>query len=682
MIIDALTRQIILDAQSGDRDAFEKLYNLFYREVFSLARYILKSDSKAEDVLQETFLKVFHKLPELKSPEAFSSWLYIITQNECRMLMRKRDEKTLYYDTQDTEYIQIADAEPVIPVNSLELNEDRLFIRSEIEKLPINQRTVIVYFYYLNMSVKEISEILSCNENTSKSRLFSGRGMLKKSIEVFQKQLGTKLAFTMIPLSHVLGQNALHYSISSHAAKAIFLSLSQQAGIIASPVSILWRIRNYLKKTFKKTAGAAILAALLLLLFASGTVAVLNHYGALDFTGKNGGSDSQSSAASSVSTDIPKALTTQTPAADSSSSGNSSSQGAQTSGNQSAGSNPRTEATSAEPLNQPAETTTGVLSATVAPEHDKSSGSGNQGGASSTSGQTQGSDATAPTVTPMPVPTAAPTAAPTAVPTPVPTATPTPTGTATPTPTVTATPTPTGTATPTPTVTATPTPTGTATPTPTVTATPTPTGTATEVAAQITSIGSPLPSDSYLSLPLVPEGYSIAIKSTEDLVAIALDGKITLTSTPQTVAVILTITKLDDSTTADSASIDVVLPRKLSESADMDITSAAGSTFAGVLIKEDTNISHQSGTTETLQTLLIVSINAANKSNGVLSPVTDHAKVYAAVASNDAGSGGIMSGNYLDVDTNTFNVKTSKFLWIKVVSEDLSKTRYYSLYVE
>ena len=430
------------------------------------------------------------------------------------------------------------------------------------------------------------------------------------------------------------------------------------------------------------------MAALLLLLFASGTVAVLNHYGALDFTGKNGGSDSQSSAASSVSTDIPKALTTQTPAADSSSSGNSSSQGAQTSGNQSAGSNPRTEATSAEPLNQPAETTTGVLSATVAPEHDKSSGSGNQGGASSTSGQTQGSDATAPTVTPMPVPTAtpvptaAPTAAPTAVPTPVPTATPTPTGTATPTPTVTATPTPTGTATPTPTVTATPTPTGTATPTPTVTATPTPTGTATEVAAQITSIGSPLPSDSYLSLPLVPEGYSIAIKSTEDLVAIALDGKITLTSTPQTVAVILTITKLDDSTTADSASIDVVLPRKLSESADMDITSAAGSTFAGVLIKEDTNISHQSGTTETLQTLLIVSINAANKSNGVLSPVTDHAKVYAAVASNDAGSGGIMSGNYLDVDTNTFNVKTSKFLWIKVVSEDLSKTRYYSLYVE
>ena len=650
MIIDALTRQIILDAQSGDRDAFEKLYNLFYREVFSLARYILKSDSKAEDVLQETFLKVFHKLPELKSPEAFSSWLYIITQNECRMLMRKRDEKTLYYDTQDTEYIQIADAEPVIPVNSLELNEDRLFIRSEIEKLPINQRTVIVYFYYLNMSVKEISEILSCNENTIKSRLFSGRGMLKKSIEVFQKQLGTKLAFTMIPLSHVLGQNALHYSISSHAAKAIFLSLSQQAGIIATPVSILWRIRNYLKKTFKKTAGAAILAALLLLLFASGTVAVLNHYGALDFTGKNGGSDSQSSAASSVSTDIPKALTTQTPAADSSSSGNSSSQGAQTSGNQSAGSNPRTEATSAEPLNQPAETTTGVLSATVAPEHDKSSGSGNQGGASSTSGQTQGSDATAPTVTPMPVPTAAPTAAPTAVPTPVPTATPTPTGTAT--------------------------------PTPTVTATPTPTGTATEVAAQITSIGSPLPSDSYLSLPLVPEGYSIAIKSTEDLVAIALDGKITLTSTPQTVAVILTITKLDDSTTADSASIDVVLPRKLSESADMDITSAAGSTFAGVLIKEDTNISHQSGTTETLQTLLIVSINAANKSNGVLSPVTDHAKVYAAVASNDAGSGGIMSGNYLDVDTNTFNVKTSKFLWIKVVSEDLSKTRYYSLYVE
>jgi hypothetical protein len=555
----------------------------------------------------------------------------------------------------------------------MESEEDRLYIRNEIEKLPVHQRTVIVYFYYLNMSVKEIAKILSCNENTIKSRLFSGRVLLKKSIEAFQKQVGTKLAFSMLPLSQVLGNNALRYSISGNAAKAIFLSISSEVGIGIGHISLLWQVKKFIEKMVKKVTPVGALIAILLFLLSVSAVAAVGLYqtGVFDLDGKNGGLEGHTGQNLSQISSALVASSSAEPTLDPSS-GDS-----QTSGNQSGANDSVKDASSIDNADDnnktnksnPSETKPNVLSATVVPiKHGTTTTTNASDDSNHLTNPTDLADSAGVSDTPTPVSTV------------VPSLTPTPAITSTPTlPPVIIIP-PEATATPTPTPSTTP------TPTPTPTATPTPTGgatsTAAEVAALITGIASPAQGDSYLVLPQVPAGYSIVIKSSGDVGIIAVDGKITLPKTQQTVAVILTITKSDDNTAADTSSIDVVVPRVLSSSADMDLTSASGTNLSGVLVKEDTSIAHQTGDIESNQTLLIVTISSANKSSAVLVPVVDHATVTAAVASSDAGAGGTKSGDYVPVDSNMFDVKTQNFLWIKVVSEDLTTTRYYSLYVQ
>ena len=274
MKIDDITKDIIIDAQRGNRDAFEKLYKTFYKEVFSVARYTLGNDAKAEDVLQETFLKVYYKLPELKAPEAFSSWLYRITQNECRMAMRKKDEKLLFYDTQSEDFSSIVDIEPAVPEFDFETAEDRHLVRREVENLPIQYRTVIVYFYYLNLPVKEIADLLSCRESTVKNRLFTGRAMLKKSLLIAQKNLGYQLALSFIPMSRLLDAGLLEHHIPDKAASLILSSivgrLTVGGAIIGRVISFFRRIHKRLARFGQRALVAAAVVIFVLALLAGG----------------------------------------------------------------------------------------------------------------------------------------------------------------------------------------------------------------------------------------------------------------------------------------------------------------------------------------------------------------------------------------------------------------------------
>lgn len=252
MKIDERIKQVILKAQQGDRDAFEQLYRTFYGEVYSTARYILKSETKAEDVLQETFIKVFLKLHELSSPEAFPSWLYQITYNECRMLWRKKDEKVIPIDTQSEDYSNIVDVDAEIPSFSFETEEERDLVKKEVEKLPLHYRTVIVYFYYLNLSVKEIATILSCNENTVKGRLFSARNILKKNIIHLQTRLGFKLALSMVPLSQFLGGKALEHPFPTAAGRDVLATVLTKIGFAGTGIGQLFLM---IRIAFRKLMG-------------------------------------------------------------------------------------------------------------------------------------------------------------------------------------------------------------------------------------------------------------------------------------------------------------------------------------------------------------------------------------------------------------------------------------------
>ncbi|MGN0712497.1 MAG: RNA polymerase sigma factor, partial [Anaerovoracaceae bacterium] len=77
-------KEIVEAARGGDKSAFTRLYQETYNRVYFYAFKLFGNQEDAADVVQDVFVKVFTGIGELKSTEAFTSWLYRITVNECK----------------------------------------------------------------------------------------------------------------------------------------------------------------------------------------------------------------------------------------------------------------------------------------------------------------------------------------------------------------------------------------------------------------------------------------------------------------------------------------------------------------------------------------------------------------------------------------------------------------------
>ncbi|MDD3227494.1 MAG: sigma-70 family RNA polymerase sigma factor, partial [Tissierellia bacterium] len=127
----------------------------------------------AEDVVQETFIKVFNKIDTFKEKSGLYTWIYAIALNLSRDRMRTKQDMLELKD----EWIGIDDVE-----SHVEINIDREQLRKEIFEMNSLYREVLVLFYYEELSIREISNLLNEKEGTIKSKLSRGRNMLKESL--------------------------------------------------------------------------------------------------------------------------------------------------------------------------------------------------------------------------------------------------------------------------------------------------------------------------------------------------------------------------------------------------------------------------------------------------------------------------------------------------------------------
>lgn len=85
-----LPENLIQQLRSGDGKGYEKLYELYYERVYALTYGILQNSADAQDAVQQTFIRVFQKIPTLKDDTAFNGWLMKIAQNESLKLLKSR----------------------------------------------------------------------------------------------------------------------------------------------------------------------------------------------------------------------------------------------------------------------------------------------------------------------------------------------------------------------------------------------------------------------------------------------------------------------------------------------------------------------------------------------------------------------------------------------------------------
>lgn len=167
--------------QAGEEAAFEQLYELYKNPALRSAFLITGNYSDSENVLQETFLSCYQNLSKLKDPGSFKAWFYRILTRAAWGYCKKRDRETpveAVFAEQD------AYAAPLAP-SVLELlteAETQTALLAAIDRLPLKQKTVIVLYYYDELSVQEIAHSTGTFVGTVKSRLFAARQNLKKNL--------------------------------------------------------------------------------------------------------------------------------------------------------------------------------------------------------------------------------------------------------------------------------------------------------------------------------------------------------------------------------------------------------------------------------------------------------------------------------------------------------------------
>lgn len=157
--------------KAGQMEGFEMLVKKYHNRLVNIANSLTGNTSDAEDIAQETFLKVYRNLNDFRNQAKFSSWLYRITLNTAYDHLRKNKHKNASLDEMD--YSRIPDNKTSEDVLAKET------LRKALDKIPFDFRSALILKEIEGLSYEEIAQALKIRLGTVESRIFRARRMLK-----------------------------------------------------------------------------------------------------------------------------------------------------------------------------------------------------------------------------------------------------------------------------------------------------------------------------------------------------------------------------------------------------------------------------------------------------------------------------------------------------------------------
>lgn len=145
----------VQQAKKGDSHAFARLYEIYYKDLYHFALYYTKDSITAEDAVSSAVLKAFEQLHKLQKNDAFKSWLFQITANECKKLLK---QKSIYLN--DASWQEPAAAEDGYLTPE---------IQDELSQLSEPERRVITLSVFGGYTSREIAGILKKREGSIRS---------------------------------------------------------------------------------------------------------------------------------------------------------------------------------------------------------------------------------------------------------------------------------------------------------------------------------------------------------------------------------------------------------------------------------------------------------------------------------------------------------------------------------
>ncbi|RJX39199.1 RNA polymerase sigma factor SigW [Paenibacillus pinisoli] len=185
--MNVLENRLARLALKGDQQAFAELVDLYQDKLFHMAYRMLNNRQEAEDVVQDTFLRVYKNLERFDETLKFSTWIYRIATNLCIDRLRKR-KPTYSLDAESQEYdgldgYSMIPSDNRTPESELILSDTQRIIHQAMESLPPKYKSVMMLRYIQDLSLQEVGDILDMPVTTIKTRVHRGREFLRKKLE-------------------------------------------------------------------------------------------------------------------------------------------------------------------------------------------------------------------------------------------------------------------------------------------------------------------------------------------------------------------------------------------------------------------------------------------------------------------------------------------------------------------
>jgi len=159
-----------------DFDALGVLFDRYYAQIYCTAMGITRDNAAAEDIAQDTFLKLHQYAHRIDTALPLSPWLYRVTVNLAYTYISRRQKRRVSLESLVDQLMAPA---RYAPEAMAERGETQRVVRQAISELHFNQRVVVVLHYLTGLSLEDIAEVLECPVGTVKSRLYYARENLR-----------------------------------------------------------------------------------------------------------------------------------------------------------------------------------------------------------------------------------------------------------------------------------------------------------------------------------------------------------------------------------------------------------------------------------------------------------------------------------------------------------------------
>lgn len=176
--------------QSGDENAYVELVNRYKDKLTNFVFYFLKDEEHSEDIVQETFIRLYEKKHYYKEIAKFSTWIYTIARNLANTELRKKSRTKIMYLSQMSNYKKDYDLKSSDPELNKNIENEFLMkeIHAAIDKLPENYKSAIILRDIQGLDYEQISNIIGVPLGTVKSRINRARLQLQVDLMDFKKE--------------------------------------------------------------------------------------------------------------------------------------------------------------------------------------------------------------------------------------------------------------------------------------------------------------------------------------------------------------------------------------------------------------------------------------------------------------------------------------------------------------